>query len=371
MRRSGVYVSIGFLSGIAIRKSFHIGAVYSGIAFLTAVLPFALIIAGCPGWRRFRISSGAAFNVAVVIAFALLGMQRYSLYNPARTSSLSGIVSEKSDGLRKRLEEKIGGILQGEEEKAIAIAFTLGDKTMIDRNLKDSYKNAGVMHALTLSGFHVGVIWSMVGLILSFFRITRRTRHLHFCLSTAIIAAYAIVTGLNPPVVRAGIMLTVWNLMKNLGRSNDSISALAMAAFVMALFDPSVLFSAGFQLSFAATAGIATLHPVINGCAEKLLGTCGASGGILLRSLHKIIVIASISVSCTIATLPLTLYYFGGLPRYFLIANMAVIPCVTMTLYAIAAAVITAPLPDVGNIVAAVTGFIIDALDSIVRYFGS
>lgn len=407
MRRSGLYVSMGFLSGTAVGKSFHLGAVYTVIAFLIAVLPIALVIAEGEGerWhgplsgaagnifhrktgrstgrntgrntgRIFRPSSGNILNVAVLITFALLGMQRYSLYDPARTSALSETVSKKSDNVRKRLEERIGNILRDDEAKAIAIAFTLGDKTLIDKNLKSSYKDAGVMHTLTLSGFHVGVIWSMVGLMLSAFRITRRTRYLHFSLSTAIIAAYAVVTGLNPPVVRAGIMLTVWNLMKLIGRRNDRISSLSMAAFVMTLFDPSVLFSAGFQLSFTATAGISVLHPVIKGCAERLLEADGTPSGTVARLLNRIISIAvidvaSISVSCTLATLPLTLCYFGGIPSYFLIANMAVIPCVTLSLYSVAAAVITAPLPDVGNIMAAVTGYIIHALDCVVRYFGS
>ena len=78
-----------------------------------------------------------------------------------------------------------------------------------------------------------------------------------------------------------------------------------------------------------------------------------------------------ISVSCQITTLPLTLYYFGNVPQYFLLANIAVIPMVTIVLYLLVAALILHPLPLIGALVTAAARFAIGLLNDIVVFLGN
>jgi competence protein ComEC len=83
-------------------------------------------------------------------------------------------------------------------------------------------------------------------------------------LALVVVLFYTVMTGMGPPVVRSGIMAMLVLMAVQLGREKDWPSALALAALVILLFDPSALYEISFQLSFAATWGILYLMPLLN-----------------------------------------------------------------------------------------------------------
>ena len=70
---------------------------------------------------------------------------------------------------------------------------------------------------------------------------------------------YAILTGFEPPVVRASLMVLAASLAVFLGRQSWPIWNLILAALVIIFIWPHALFEVSFQLTFAATLGIMTL----------------------------------------------------------------------------------------------------------------
>lgn len=76
-----------------------------------------------------------------------------------------------------------------------------------------------------------------------------------------VLVVYAIMCGMNPPVVRATIMALTILGAHHIGRERDWPTALSLAALVILLVNPFTLFNPGFQLSFAATWGILYLGP--------------------------------------------------------------------------------------------------------------
>ncbi len=368
MRRIGIYAAAGFACGIMLQKMLCCGACF---LLVSQSIAFLAIIAGIRRRTLYRFRPRSTYQTIAVISFFIIsGMYRYTVRSPDYAPPVLQKIYAESGTIRQSCERRIMRILRNEETYATAIALTLGDKSMIGKDLKKSYKNAGVMHALALSGLHVGIIWSILQSLLSILSFSLRTRRLQAALIIAVIFFYVMITGLTPSAVRAGIMLAIWKISEILSRRNDTISSLALAGSIILLFDPSVIFKPGFQLSFAATAGIALIYPVINRSIKNII-PINVPGRLLMKGLRKTMELAGISISCTIATLPLALSYFGYAPQNFLIANTIAIPMVTLSVYSVAASMITAPLPFLGRIAAAASNFILSALENVVRYLGS
>jgi competence protein ComEC len=415
MKRGGVKITAAFLSGIFISEMFMRPNGLHGIRicenqllyfliptvflFATAILLLHFV------WRlklktsRFNLY----FNGCVIILFFLLGAERFVSKQPLSASAPEKIIARIKDfSIKTRLkaEEKLRIYIVDKEDYAVMTAFTLGDKTDIPKRLKNSYRNAGVMHILALSGLHVGIIWTIIITLLFAFKINYRGKLTGLAITIVIIILYSIITGFSPSVQRAGIMLTVWRVSDITFRQTDKWNILCISALIICLIDPSALFKAGFQLSFAAVAGIALISPVINEsfkrtlnivqsqeddededdpdikakrrAARELQNTQKAKAIKKLKNCVMFLCsLIGISISCQITTLPLILYYFGNMPQYFLLANIAVIPMVTIVLYLLVAAIILHPLPLIGALVTEAARFTIGLLNAIVVFLGT
>ena len=429
MKRGGVKITAAFLSGIFISKIFLRSGGLDGICiyenqllyfliptiflFATAILLLHFV------WRLKLKPSGfnLYFNSCVIILFFLLGAERFGIFKgvispfsysyiseqPLNVSAPEKIITRIKDfSIKTRLkaEEKLKTYIVDKEDYAVMTAFTLGDKTNIPKRLKNSYRNAGVMHTLALSGLHVGIIWTIIITLLFAFKINYMGKLTGLAITIIIIILYSIITGFSPSVQRAGIMLTVWRVSDITFRQTDKWNILCISALIICLIDPSALFKAGFQLSFAAVAGIALICPVMNESFKRTLNISqpqeenededdpdikakrratrelkNTQKAKAIKKLKNCIMflcrLIGISISCQITTLPLTLYYFGNVPQYFLLANLAVIPMVTIVLYLLVAAIILHPLPLIGAIVTAAARFAIGLLNDIVVFLGN
>ena len=189
---------------------------------------------------------------------------------------------------------------------AIIAAMTLGDKSYLSKEQKNDFSAAGSSHLLALSGLHLSIL---IGVLLLLFPKNRWQSQLFILLA---IWAFVILVGMSASVVRSAIMLSLCMLMHIADRKGFSLNSLSFAAILMLLCNPQSLFDVGFQMSCMAVMGIILLTPNIH---NKV-------GSILL-----------VSLSAQIATLPLTLYYFGQWSCYGIFLSLLVIPLSTIILY--------------------------------------
>ncbi len=206
-------------------------------------------------------------------------------------------------------------------ENGIAKALLLGIKDHLDNEVKKSYSAAGAMHVLAVSGLHVGIVYLFLQFLLGRLKKTKLGRQMFSMISILAIWSYALVTGLSPSVLRAATMFSIvaWGEIKS--TKGNVYNSLGLAAFLLLMFDPYLIYSVGFQLSFSAVLGIVYLQPKIYRLLEfySLL-------------LDKAWAITCVSIAAQLATFPLTAYYFHQFPTYFLASNLIVIPTATIML---------------------------------------
>jgi len=149
---------------------------------------------------------------------------------------------------RMDLRQKMTAGLDPDSREAQLIrAVVLGERPPRPSVMIDDFRNSGTLHVFAVSGLHVGMVGTIIGSLLWLLRAPR------WLIIGGIIlgmAAYAGVTGLRPPSVRAVIMASVFLSGFLLRREPSLINSLAASAIIVLLWDGHQLFTPGFQLSY-------------------------------------------------------------------------------------------------------------------------
>jgi competence protein ComEC len=206
--------------------------------------------------------------------------------------------------------------LPTENEFAVGAALCLGNKELLSDELKNEFATVGAMHVLAVSGLHVGIIFSLLLKILSFFKTRKKLWVISkIAITVLCIWVFALLTGASPSVLRAAIMFSFITISLYSRRFRNTYNTLAAAALMLLIYDPYLLFDVGFQLSFTAVTGIVYLHPRI----YKLLYFKWKVPDYFWQ-------ITSVGIAAQLATFPIGLYYFHHLPINFMLTGLFVVP---------------------------------------------
>lgn len=196
------------------------------------------------------------------------------------------------------------------------------DAGMSDAQVSD-FRDVGLAHIVAVSGANVALIAAMAfALLLPL--VGRRWAVLPVLL---LVAAYVVVAGASASVVRAGVMAVILLAGEWLGRPQSGLPALAGAVVIMTALQPAAALDVGFQLSVAATAGLIAFSPWIRWLLERCLRR--GIGRILPAFAFEA---AALTLSATIATLPLLWVDFGRVSFVSPLANILVAPLVVVAL---------------------------------------
>ena len=227
------------------------------------------------------------------------------LLNQAKQSLITKWLIASRNYLRSALTAHLSGA-----ELAISLALILGDNSMLDKEIRDSFTNTGALHVLAVSGLHISIIMQILMAVLAVFSGVL-SRRIAVIFLIGIMWWYAAITGLSPSVLRAVIMFTVLSIAQLSGRNYDSLNTLFFTAFVLVLWNPLTVFDIGFQLSFLAMLGIFLFY-------EKI-----ASFWVIQQAiLQKVWQGTAIGLAAQVMTTPLSLHYFHQFPNYFILTNI-------------------------------------------------
>ena len=243
---------------------------------------------------------------------------RYYAYT-SRESIIRHVAPEHRKLIHRALilREKIIGMYKERgitgERLALVAAITLGQKNMLDADQKSYFVKAGVMHIMAVSGLHTVILSLFVFNVLFFLK--KRFNIIRILLTIIILWAFAFVTGLTPSVLRATLMfsfLHAGNLMK---RPVNGINSVLASGFVLIIIRPSVIFDAGFLLSYSAVIYIIAFYRELY---QKLEFKNFIS--------DKIWQSAVVTIVAQAGTLPLTITLFNRFPTYFILTNIIIVP---------------------------------------------
>ena len=244
----------------------------------------------------------------------------------------------------------------GEETGGYAAAMLLGNRELIDSEDRDAFNKLGIAHILSVSGYHVGVL---AGLLAALLRRLRVRRGLRTAITAVMLAAYCLLTGMNAPVVRASVLVVLYQLGRLRLRQNSGLHLLSASAVMMLVISPTQLTGASFQLTYGAMLGMMMVLPSLerlhvleesrfHGLWRALCAAFAAQMGILLPQI----------------------YWFQQIPLLALPLNVVILAgaSAVMTLYWLVLALL--PIPPAANLLGSVAGRVTSWLLTGIRALG-
>jgi len=203
-------------------------------------------------------------------------------------------------------------------EARIMQSMVLGERGGLEQDLIDTYRAAGIFHILIISGLHMAILMMILNKLLG---LVLNERHAGIIV-LVIMVLYCLMTGASVATVRAMTMAGILVFSKVLRRDYDLLASVSVVGVVLLIYEPLYLFNMGFQLSFGAVYGIATLTTPI----ERLLGF------MKMRPLGGFRSSFAVGISATFATYVIFVYHFYEIPIYSIFGNLIIMPTATLLL---------------------------------------
>jgi len=196
----------------------------------------------------------------------------------------------------------------------IVLALLTGDRSQIPAADKAAFNRAGTAHMFCVSGMHVGIVASLLMMLTTWLRPLVR-----YSLVICVVWCFVILTGAQPPALRAGIMTTVVFLAFLAERGPDALNMLACAVLVIVCTDPTALWSASMHLSVGACLGLILLLPRLrNLCSTSKVFSSG-----VVRSVALSLAVSFAAGAGTAIPMASTV---GSLSLLSPLANLVVVP---------------------------------------------
>ena len=189
---------------------------------------------------------------------------------------------------------------------AVAAALLFGDRSSGSEEMAEDYERLGIVHILSISGLHVTLLTGMLFYTLIRLGATRERARL---VLLAALPLYALLAGASPPVIRSCLMTGAILLASSQNSKLQASSALGISFLIMLLFNPFIVFQAGFQLSFLVTFALVL------------------STGVILKHTQNVVELSLfVSVLSQIAAAPVLLVHFAELSIISPLANLLFVP---------------------------------------------
>jgi competence protein ComEC len=235
--------------------------------------------------------------------------------------ALVAISLARADAIRERAADGLGRGMPP-REAALARGFVLGADEGIDAQTEEDFRRAGLSHLLAVSGQNVTLLALLAMPLLAALGIPLRERLLWVL---GLILVYVPLAGAGPSIQRAGVMGAAGVLATLSGRRASRLYALSLALLVTLAIDPGIAGDVGWQLSFAAVAGIFVLGAPIRGAIAARIGAAGWRRALAEGT--------AVTIAATLATAPLIAFHFETLSTTTLLANVLAMPAVAPAMW--------------------------------------
>lgn len=306
-----LFLCLFFIAGAITASFFEISVLVPGFLSIFSVFSASLF------WRE---NKKAVFALSAAF-FLCLGYFHFYFFQDGFGLSQNSVylkISSALESVKTEFESSLNHSLP-EPEASFASGILLGSKQKIPKKLRNDFKITGTSHVLAISGYNITVIAGALGSIFLLFQISQPAG---FWLTSAILGAFAVLTGASPSIVRAAIMGVLALFARKNGRIYSSINALVFVGALMVFFEPKILrFDLAFQLSFLATSGIILISPIIEEKLKKLPD--------FLKLKENLIM----TISAQAAVLPLIVFKFGSLSLVSFLINALILPAMPVSMF--------------------------------------
>lgn len=243
------------------------------------------------------------------------GMYSATMYRAKTIKSQRPTPGDIAGRLRDKFASAVRKVIP-EPQSSLGLGYLVGQRRYLPIELDDALRVAGLTHVVVASGFHLSTIVRFARRLFE-----KLSRFLATAVTSAVMLCFVAVTGLSPSMTRASLVTAFSLLAWYYGRKFHPLVLLPLVAAITVLVTPSYIWgSMGWQLSFAAFAGVMILAPLVQryffgdkrpGTIRQLLGE---------------------TISAQLATWPILVYGFGQFSTLATVSNILILPFVPLAM---------------------------------------
>ena len=227
---------------------------------------------------------------------------------------------------KNNLIEKIDNSLH-EHSSSLLAGIIFGQNRRLEKEFEEKTRITGVSHITAASGYNITILVIAVNKLLFFL-----PKKIKIVLSLAVIWCFALLSGLSSSIIRACIMSSLSLIAIFFGRESVVHITTPLVCLIFVFLDPLIILDIGFTLSVSAILGLTYISPIFEKAKEvviKKLTKEKKASGLKLQFLDDYILP---TLSCTISTLPVSVFNFKTLSMWSLPVNTVVLPVVEGTM---------------------------------------
>lgn len=193
-------------------------------------------------------------------------------------------------------------------------AMTFGDSSLMQDSTKAAFSLTGTAHLFAVSGLHIGIL---AGSLLWLLKKCKAGKLTQLCITMSVLVVYCVLANFSASVMRATLMVFVMLIASVCGLRNDILSSISLAALILLIINPLSIFSLSFIMSFGAVFGLIFVGKPLNRIMKGVFPSWLAKG-------------LSSSIGANVGLFPILLIYFNKMSLIFIIANLIVIPLISV-----------------------------------------
>ena len=218
-------------------------------------------------------------------------------------------IVDKIKSIRAKMSLKISNEITFDKSGYFE-ALILGDKNYLQREDINAFKKLGISHLLAISGLHLGLLISIIYYILQKLNFSSK---LIENIIIIILPCYMVISGFSSSVVRAGLMIIVYLILRRKNIAN--IDSLLITFLIMTIINPLYIFDIGFELSFFITFSLLMSTEYIKKSKNKLQSSL------------------KISVISFLASMPILISNFYTVPYISVLSNIILVPIFSIIIF--------------------------------------
>lgn len=274
-----------------------------------------------------------------------IGASGFFLRGPelaAQTGPVPAIVrfSTSVEDVRNRIAERIRGHIGGPEGE-IAAALVVGVRAGIPEDINEVMRRSGIYHIISISGLHMALVaGTVMGMLRAVFACFPGFASRHpikkYAAAIALVglAFYLFISGAEVAAQRSFIMLAIMLIALLFDRAALTMRNLAISAIIVIAIAPHEIVGPSFQMSFAATAALVGAYALWSerraGKSRSPTGQQSKAGAVLRKLGGVVIGLVVTSIVAGLATTAFGAYHFQRVSPLSLVANLAVMPVVSI-----------------------------------------
>ena len=337
---------LGVILGLGFRVNYFASSIWIILVFLLLMIAF---------FKPKTVVMVLAFIAGMILAFWRCAevlssepMTHQAKSNSAIAEDGGNFVIQGRDWFKKRIESVLP-----EPEAGLGISYLLGVRSGLSDELNDNLRAVGLVHIVVASGAHLAILVEFAKKICG-----KVSRGFGMVCSVGFVLLFMGMVGWTPSIMRAGIMMILVLITWYDGRKMAPWRMIVLVMAITLAIDPSFVMNLGWLMSFASYGGIMILGP-------KLIKVFYGN-----KKPGFIASIVITTISATIMTLPITLYYFGQISLISIVANLLILPTLSYAMGMVFLTGVVAGLPVVESVIAWCAKLILDFHIGVVDWLG-